>query len=47
VLKANLFISVDQTQEAADNWVKDSNEFRPQESLGDVASMKYMPRKFV
>ena len=39
--------SVDQAQEAADDWVQDYNEFRPHESLGDVAPMEFMPRKFV
>ena len=47
VLNANLFNSVDQAQEAADDWVQDYNEFRPHESLGDVAPMEFMPRKFV
>ena len=36
-----------QGQEAADDWVQDYNEFRPHESLGDVAPMEFMPRKFV
>jgi len=47
VLNANLFNSVDQAQEAADDWVQDYNEFRPHESLGDVAPMEFMPGKFV
>ena len=47
VLNANLFNSVDQAQEAADDWVQDYNEFRPHESLGDVAPMEFMHRKFV
>ena len=47
VLNANLFNSVDQAQEAADDWVQDYKEFRPHESLRDVAPMKFMPRKFV
>ena len=47
VLNASLFNSVDQAQEAADDWVQDYNEFRPHESLGDVAPMEFMPRKFV
>jgi putative transposase len=47
VLNANLFNSVDQAQEAADDWVQDYNEFRPRESLSDVAPMEFMPRKFV
>ena len=29
------------------DWVQDYNEFRPHESLGDVAPMEFMPRKFV
>ncbi len=47
VLNANLFNSVDQAQEVADDWVQDYNEFRPHESLGDVAPMEFMHRKFV
>jgi transposase len=47
VLNANLFNSVDQAQEAADDWVQDYNEFRPHESLGDVAPIEFIPRKFV
>jgi putative transposase len=47
VLNANLFNSVDQAQEAADDWVQDYNKFRPHESLGDEAPMEFMPRKFV
>ena len=47
MLNANLFNSVDQAQEAADDWVQDYNEFRPHESLDDVASMELMPRKLV
>jgi putative transposase len=46
VFNANLFNSVDQAQEAADEWIQDYSEFRPHESLGDVAPMKFMPRKF-
>jgi putative transposase len=47
VLNANLFNSVYQAQEAADDWVKDYNELRPHESLGDVAPMEFMPRILV
>jgi hypothetical protein len=47
VLNANLFNSVYQAQEAADNWMQDYNDFRQHESLGDVAPMEFMPRKFV
>ncbi len=47
VLNANLFNSVFQAQEAADDWVLDCKEFRPHEFLGDVAAMELMPRKFV
>ena len=32
---------------AEGDWVQDYNEFRPHESLGDVAPMEFMPRKFV
>jgi hypothetical protein len=35
------------TQEVADDWLQDYNEFRPHESLGDVAPVEFMPRKFV
>ena len=47
LLNANLFNLVDQAQEDANNWVQYNNEFRPHESLGDVAPMEFMPRKFV
>ena len=30
-----------------DDWVQDCNEYGPNESLGEVASMELMPRKFV
>ena len=47
MLSANLFNSVDQAQEATNDWVQDYKECRPNESLGDVAPMEFMPRKFV
>ena len=47
VLNANLFNSVDQAQEAADDWVQNCNEFSPYESVGDLATMESMPRKLV
>ena len=47
MLNANLSNSVYQAQEAADDWVKDYNELRPHESLGDVAPMEFMPRILV
>jgi putative transposase len=46
-LSANLFISVDQAQDAEEVWAKDYNDFRPIESQGDVAPMEFMPRKFL
>jgi putative transposase len=46
VLDANLFNSISEAQEAADDWVIDYNEFRPHDSLGDKAPMEFMPRIF-
>lgn len=46
VLDANLFNSIAEAQEAAEVWVMDCNEFRPNESLGDKTPMKFMPRAF-
>ena len=34
-------------QEVAADWVQDCNDIRTHESLGDVAPMEFMPRKFV
>ena len=47
VLNANLFNSVDQAQEAADDWVQNHNEFSPYEFVGDLATMEPMARKLV
>jgi transposase InsO family protein len=47
VLNANLFNSIDKAQEASDDWVQAYNELRPHKSLGDVAPMEFVPRKFV
>jgi len=46
VLDANLFNSISEAQEAADDWVIDYNEFRPHDSLGDKTPMEFMPRIF-
>ena len=46
VLDANLFNSISEAQEAADDWVIDYNEFRPHDSLGDKTPMEFMPRMF-
>ncbi len=47
VLNDNLFNSVNQAQEAADDCVQDYHEFTETDSLGDVAQLWYMTRKFV
>jgi putative transposase len=46
VLDANLFDSVSQVQQAADDWLIDYNENRPHESLGDRPPAVFMPRVF-
>jgi putative transposase len=45
--KTNVVQFTIKTQEVADDWLQDYNEFRPHESLGDVAPVEFMPRKFV
>ena len=44
VLNANLFNSISEVQEMADEWLMDYNEYRPHESLGDIPPLAYMPR---
>jgi putative transposase len=46
VLNAWLFNSVGQVQLAADEWLRDYNEYRPHESLGDVPPAAFKPRLF-
>ena len=46
VLDANLFNSIAEKQEAAEVWVMDYNEFRPNDFLGDKTPMEFMPRTF-
>lgn len=46
VLNANLFNSISEIQNAADEWMMDYNEYRPHESLGNVPPLVYMPRVF-
>jgi putative transposase len=45
VLDANLLNSVSEVQAAADEWVTDYNQYRSQESLGNVPPVQYMPRE--
>jgi len=44
VLNANLFNTIDEVQEAADQWVLDYNEYRPHESLGNIPPAVFKPR---
>jgi putative transposase len=44
VLNANLFNTIDEVQEAADQWVMDYNEYRPHESLGNIPPAVFKPR---
>ena len=46
VLNANLFNTIDEVQEAADQWVMDYNEYRPHESLGNISPAVFKPRVF-
>ena len=46
VLNANLFNTIDEVQEAADQWVMDYNEYRPHESLGNIPPAVFKPRVF-
>lgn len=46
VLDANLFNSLSEAQDAADQWVTDYNEFRPHESLGHIPPAEFLPRVF-
>jgi len=44
VLDANLFNTLDEVQEAPDEWVEEYNHFRPHESLGRIPPTQFMPR---
>jgi putative transposase len=46
VLDANLFNTPSEAQEAAEEWLKDYNEYRPHESLGDLPPTVFKPRIF-
>ena len=46
VLNAKLFNTIDEVQEAADQWVQDYNEYRPHESLGNIPPAVFKPRVF-
>ena len=46
VLDANLFNSLSEVQEAADDWLLDYNECRPHESLGNVPPIAFRARIF-
>ena len=46
VLDANLFNTLSEAQEAAKEWLKDYNEYRPHESLGDLPPTVFKPRIF-
>jgi len=46
VLNANLINTLPETQEAADVWLTDYNEYRPHESLGDMPPAMFKPRFF-
>jgi putative transposase len=44
VLDANLFYTLSEAQEAAEEWPKDYNEYRPHESLGKLPPAVLKPR---
>ena len=46
VLNPNLFNSITQVQEAADDWMTDYNAYRPHESLGNIPPILFRPRFF-
>jgi putative transposase len=46
VLDANLFNTLSEVQELADEWLKDYNECRPHESLGKLPPAVFKPRVF-
>ena len=46
VLDANLFNTLSDVQELADEWLKDYNEYRPHESLGNLPPAVFKPRVF-
>jgi putative transposase len=46
VLDANLFNSIADAQEADEVWVMDYNEIKPNDNLGDITPMEFMPRTF-
>ena len=46
VLDANLFNTLSEALEAAEEWLKDYNEYRPHESLGDLQPAVFKSRIF-
>ncbi len=46
VLDANLFNTLAEVQEIADEWLADYNEYRPHESLGNLPPAVFKPRVF-
>ena len=47
VLDANLFNTLAEVQEIADEWLADYNEYRPHESLGNLPPAVFKPRVFI
>ena len=46
MLDANLFNTLAEVQEIADEWLADYNEYRPHESLGNLPPAVFKPRVF-
>ena len=46
MLDANLFNTLSEVKELADEWLKDYNEYRPHESLGNLPPAVFKPRVF-
>ena len=44
VLHAYLFSTIEQVRAISDRWLREYNEYRPHESLGDVPPVQYLPR---
>ncbi len=44
VLDAYLFSTLEQVRAITDQWLRDYNEYRPHESLGNIPSVQFLPR---